>query len=173
MGEIKSTLDLVMERTRHLTLSSEEKSAQDARDQRRRIQGFIQKYRDQTLTLSELEGQLARDCPTELHAKGGMLHRELLRQIDLNQDNEAVLFLLKSLCKVDPAPIADLFAEYDENISAAGERQASRHLATLAAERGIGGKALIPNLQSDPEWRKIREDIEQRYGERLARAKMI
>ena len=28
MGEIKSTLDLVMEKTRHLTLSQEEKDAQ-------------------------------------------------------------------------------------------------------------------------------------------------
>ena len=32
MGEIKSTLDLVMARTRHLTLSREEKAAQQLAD---------------------------------------------------------------------------------------------------------------------------------------------
>ena len=43
MGEIKSTLDLVLEKTRHLSQSSEEKQAQTQKDTGNRINGMLKK----------------------------------------------------------------------------------------------------------------------------------
>lgn len=173
MGEIKSTLDLVMERTRHLTLSSEEKSAQNDREQLRRIQGLIQKYRDQVITLAEMEKKLARDYPAELHGDSGMLHSELLRQIQLGRDNGATLVLLETVCKADTAALAALLAEYDQSLAGARDQQAARRLADLAARQGIAGSALIPNLDTDPEWQKAREELAQRFDRRLTQIKGI
>jgi hypothetical protein len=55
MGEIKSTLDLVMEKTKDLTLSSEEKKAQKQKEIENRIKGLLQKYQDGFLSKSELK----------------------------------------------------------------------------------------------------------------------
>ena len=44
MGEIKSTLDLVMEKTRNLTLSSEEKAEQKYDEIYKQVKGFLLKY---------------------------------------------------------------------------------------------------------------------------------
>lgn len=48
MAEIKSTLDLVLERTKHLSQSSEEKQAQKQKDIANRLNGLLQKYQDST-----------------------------------------------------------------------------------------------------------------------------
>lgn len=41
MGEIKSTLDLVLERTKHLSQTSEEKQAQTQKDIENRRNGML------------------------------------------------------------------------------------------------------------------------------------
>ena len=55
VAEIKSTLDLVMEKTRNLTLSSEEKQAQKQIDVENRIKGLVQKFEDGLLTGNQLK----------------------------------------------------------------------------------------------------------------------
>jgi len=54
MGEIKSTLDLVMEKTKHLSLSDEEKQNQKKIESQKRINGLLQKYQDQVLSMEQL-----------------------------------------------------------------------------------------------------------------------
>lgn len=46
MGEIKSTLDLVMDKTRHLTLSDEEKQEQKEKEFKKNLKGPAQKFQD-------------------------------------------------------------------------------------------------------------------------------
>jgi hypothetical protein len=58
MGEIKSTIDLVMEKTRHLTLSREEKDAQKKVEVHKRLKGLVQKYQDNLLRKDRLEKEL-------------------------------------------------------------------------------------------------------------------
>ena len=60
MGEIKSTLDLVMEKTRHLTLSQEEKEEQKHIEVDKRLKGLLQKYQDNLLKKEQLEKELDR-----------------------------------------------------------------------------------------------------------------
>ena len=54
MGEIKSTLDLVLEKTKNLTLSSEEKESQKQKEVENRIKGMVQKYQDGILSINQL-----------------------------------------------------------------------------------------------------------------------
>ena len=60
MGEIKSTLDLVMEKTKHLSLSDEEKQSQKKAELEKRVNGLLQKYQDQVLSLEQLLGEYTR-----------------------------------------------------------------------------------------------------------------
>ena len=58
MGEIKSTLDLVMEKTRHLTFSREEKDSQKKDEVHKRLKGLVQKYQENLLRKDRLEKEL-------------------------------------------------------------------------------------------------------------------
>ncbi len=53
MGEIKSTLDLVMARTKHLTLTDEEKKTQQSVNVKQRLQGLIQKFQDHAIKFNK------------------------------------------------------------------------------------------------------------------------
>jgi len=53
MAEIKSTLDLVMEKTRHLTLSDEEKQEQKEKEFNKKLKGPAQKIQDQAINKRE------------------------------------------------------------------------------------------------------------------------
>jgi hypothetical protein len=175
MGEIKSTLDLVMERTRHLTQSEAEKEASMAQQQRQLIRGLVQQFLDQALTQKELVRKLAGDNSAELCAKGGPLHRELLQRLapdpdpkpDSESNSQALLELLKTLCGVDPAPLDGILREFRDALDTARKERTAERLADLAATRGIGGTALIPNLARDPQWPSTRDGLVNTYTQRL------
>ena len=59
MAEIKSTLDLVMEKTRHLSFSEQEKQEQHSHEFAKRIKGLIQQYQDQKLRVENLKIELS------------------------------------------------------------------------------------------------------------------
>ena len=52
MAEIKSTLDLVLERTKNLTLTEEEKKSLQRKELEGKIRGWGQKYLDGLMRLS-------------------------------------------------------------------------------------------------------------------------
>ncbi len=58
MAEIKSTLDLVLEKTKHLTLSEEEKQIQRHDEFRKTLKGLIRKFADKALKMKELKKEL-------------------------------------------------------------------------------------------------------------------
>ena len=57
MAEIKSTLDLVMEKTKNLSLSSEERQAQKSKEIESRIRGLLQKFKDQALSADKFKSE--------------------------------------------------------------------------------------------------------------------
>lgn len=46
MGEIKSTLDIVMEKTKHLSMTHEEKLANEKEEVQAAVRGLAQKYNE-------------------------------------------------------------------------------------------------------------------------------
>jgi hypothetical protein len=55
MAEIKSTLDLIMERTRNLSMTPEEKEALRRKEWHSRIQGWLQRYLDGLMGTNSLK----------------------------------------------------------------------------------------------------------------------
>ena len=59
MGEIKSTLEIIMEKTKDLTLTEEEKKEFKQKDMAGKIKGIIQKFLDGTLDLNRFKTEIA------------------------------------------------------------------------------------------------------------------
>jgi hypothetical protein len=162
VGEIKSTLDLVLEKTRNLTLSEEEKSnlARDEMD--KKIRGIVGKCLDNLLPSERIREELDSidsndpDLPYKLFAK------HLLAHVDLDLDISAILSALKEVIGFDPAPLEVLQQEYRAEKETARRSFAEDTLSALK-EKSVSGSAVVPNLDGIPEWVQFQRELSERY----------
>ena len=152
MAEIKSTLDLVMERTRHLTLSAEEKLRQQRADFEKRLQGLLLHYENDALDVDTLETRIAAlQAELQITDRRGWLP-SMLKRLDPDNTNERWLDLLTHFMPAVGAPLEDILKTHQEQRIALGRTCKQRLREQLAARHGIRGSAVIPNLERDPRY---------------------
>ena len=167
MGEIKSTLDLVLEKTRNLTLSEEEKRNLAREELDKRVRGMVGKYLDNLLPSNRLKEELDNigsdepDLPYKLFAK------QLLARVDLDADMSAILSALKEVVGFDAAALDALQQEYKAEKETARRSFAEETLSELK-EKGVSGSAVVPNLDGIPEWVRFQRELTERYREKIA-----
>jgi hypothetical protein len=171
MGEIKSTLDLVMEKTRHLTLSQEEKEEQKHIEVNKRLKGLLQKYQDNLLKKEDLEKELdslkkAYDLKVDK-----MLSRMLLDSFKLGHKNESLFELLNEICGLDISGLETLFHDFQDAVGFASEKRIKEVKADLAEKRFISGSAVVPNLETDNELILTVKEIKDKFDQILVREK--
>lgn len=170
MAEIKSTLDLVMERTKNLTLSSEEKQAQKDKKITNRIKGLVLKLQDGLLAASqfnELYGKLKKD--SEL-PDDSLLVRDVLTRLDPGQDNQVLLETLEECCRVDTATVRSIINDYRDAYNLAAQKRSAQLKEDLAQKHSISGTAVIPNLDADGQWHQEAQDMRRQFEDRLGQA---
>jgi len=171
MGEIKSTLDLVMEKTRHLTLSQKEKEEQKHIEVNKRLKGMLQKYQDNLLTKEQLGQELERLRKTfDLNVKE-MLSHILLNGLKLGSNNISLLELLSAICGLDVSGLEELFHDFQNTIGIAAQKRMEEIKANLAKKRLISGSAVVPNLEIDSEWQEAVQGIKGKFDQILSREK--
>mgnify|MGYP006293323915 CR=1 FL=1 len=145
MGEIKSTLDLVMERTGHLSMSAEEKEAKRREDFLKRLQGLLQQYLDEGQTAERLLEHVAALRKEMDLADDHLPALAVLGRIDPDQKNDRWFELLEHLAPGACNALRDLLEQYRQKRS--HHLQAARKAAreSLAREQGITGSAVAPN----------------------------
>ncbi len=151
MAEIKSTLDLVMERTQNLSLSAEEKASLRRKELEGRIKGWVQKNLDGLMDLKRLKAEMAA-IPEQDRKEGRMLLKNLaLQHLDPEANNERILGILEGMLGESRQSYLAAVTTFRE--MAAAER--SRVLASLRAglaDRQVSGSAVVPNLSKDETW---------------------
>ena len=164
MGEIKSTLELIMEKTKGLTMTGEEKHQMKQEEMAGMVRGLVQKYLDGILSLDRLRNELADAGKKDPEMSHEILLGELKGRLEPGSDNEPVLKVMESIGGMDTAPVRDLLEGFEERFE---KERASRSKGLLEglSKKGISGSALIPNLNADPEWKagisKIRDDFQE------------
>jgi hypothetical protein len=171
MAEIKSTLDLVLEKTRHLNLSSEEKQKQSDIEIGRKIKGLVQKYQDGTIARQKLHQECERLKKEYKQPDESLFITEILNHLDLDQDNRALIGLLKDLYQLDPAQLEALFDDYREALEAVAAYRKVKLREDLAQKYRISGSAVVPNLAADAEWNAESREIRAKFVLKLAQVK--
>jgi hypothetical protein len=167
MGEIKSTLDLVMARTAHLKLSEADKQKQSRRQLQAKLNGLLQKVFDQALRLEELDRALADlGDAFDLDVRAP-LTSALLKVIDVGKDNDMALALLKNHVGVDIGGLKRLLLQYQEALEAMRADHASRLKKRLSDKYSIAGSAVFPNLGRDDQWIDALAVLKDQYSARL------
>jgi len=171
MGEIKSTLDLVMERTRHLTLSQEEKKIQKRIEVNRRLKGLLQKYQDNLLKKENLKKELDKlKIAYDLNVDE-MLADLILNSLKLGRDNTLFFELLSENFGLNLSGLETIFQNFKTAVKSATEERVDQIKTDLSKKRFISGSAVVPNLESDREWLSILGHIMDGFDQILNKEK--
>jgi hypothetical protein len=163
MAEVKSTLELVMERTRHMTLSEEDKREQVLAEFKKSLGGLLQKVQDEVLSLEQFKTDLKALQESSHLTDRGIIIEELTNRMDLDRDNAWALNLLTEAFALNSEKLASVFREYRQAIEAVTQTRTRELKKDLLERHAIGGSAVVPNCTADPEWAARR----QRQRERL------
>ena len=173
MAEIKSTLDLVMEKTKNLNLSAAEKQDQKIKEIESRLNGLLQKFQDQIISLEQLkaEYQSLRKAHSVTEGQHKHLLKAICARIELGKDNQAPLDLLSEFADSDIEGIASVLQDFDTAVQTAAATQGQIAKDNLAKAHLISGSAVVPNLESDPGWRDRIEKMQTKFEDSLDQAK--
>ena len=170
MGEIKSTLDLVLEKTKDLTLSSEEKKAQKQKEIENRIKGLLQKYQDGLLSKSELKTDYEILKKNYRMSEDNALINEITARLKPDRDNQPLLELIHECCSIETTEIETIIEHFKEVKRAAEKDNMERLKELLAQQHGISGSAVVPNLEKDEQWRRETRRMHAGFEDQLNRA---
>ncbi len=154
MSEIKSTLDLVLEKTKHLSLSEEEKAGQQRETYQQHLKGLLQKYADGLLTSDSFQDQL-KTMQEQLNFNDEkLLISQILIHVDPDQDNTHWLDLLDVYRPNLRIPLQEILAVYAQRRETISQSNIQHHMDQLKSERQIHGSAVLPNLFGDREFQE-------------------
>lgn len=177
MAEIKSTLDLVMEKTRHLKLSAEEKEEQTLNDYKNKLKGLLQHYQDEILDIDRFKEEYQKLARRFDVNDVKILQIEILDKLNLDDPNGHLTDLLKGLGDTDARSVVRVMRDCREAIQAAAKLRTGQMRDALKELRNISGDAVTPNLDADEKWRlevrSIREKFEKRLNDEKTRLKSL
>ncbi|PKN29695.1 MAG: hypothetical protein CVU64_06965 [Deltaproteobacteria bacterium HGW-Deltaproteobacteria-21] len=168
MSEIKSTLDLIMEKTKHLTMNEEEKKKYREKEIAGKVKGLVQRRLDGLLTGERFHkeiGALFRETEDEGAVKN-LFRDEVADRLELGRENEPLLDMLKTAIGADPEPVRTILYSYESKAALLRDSQ-EKTLREKLRKRGISGPAAVPNLEADPAWRQALEDLRKDLKEEL------
>ncbi|MBW2309131.1 MAG: hypothetical protein JRG73_19585 [Deltaproteobacteria bacterium] len=165
MSEVKSTIDLIMEKTRGMKLTAEEKDQNRKEKIKREVRLLVLPYLRGEASLGRLRESLSDETL--------MSAVEVLGEaLQIEEDNSRVLEGLRALCGKEKGmasmleDIRTVLEEYEAHRSQVRTRLESEMLQELA-RWGISGPAVQPAVDANPLWLDQRKELEKNYTPRL------
>ncbi len=172
MAEIKSTIDLVMEKTKHLTLSAEEKVEVQLQDFLKKVPGFVKRVLDGALAPEQLLDEI-KTQPQELADRVRReIGRQLSQALDLSEKSNPLMLALEMLAEPGWSGLLAEVKRCRSQYQAArgvSQKQARDLILTRLAAAGIRGSAVVAKLEGDESWeaedRRLRGPCEERLAD--------
>ena len=162
MGEIKSTLDIIMEKTKDLIMTDEEKRAFQKSEVEGKIRGLLQKYLNGMMSLETLRKEINAFDENRYKMAREALIKGCMDRIDPEAENTPIFDALERLADIETGPLRKVQTEFHRDLEE-GRAVREKGLMERLQERGISGSAVIPNLNADPEWVQYMSEMEERF----------
>lgn len=166
MAEIRSTLDIIMEKAKKLTVTDDDKKDFVEKEVQGRVQGLLQKYLDGIQSIRRFKTEMATFDEERQPVAQKELRAACLTAMTVEGDNQPLFEILDQLLGCHIKPVLDLLDEFQaQQNKQHGKKRASRLQALK--ERGVSGSAIIPNPNADPSWRAYLTRMEEQFQEKL------
>lgn len=174
MGEIKSTLELAMERTRKLAISEEERREIKRQELLKKTTGLCHRYMEGGIPLQEVLKEIERMADEERRQVEEVLLAQWIEALSLKSDHERLLEAIESLKGKKASGVREAFrllvSEYEGERRKAQEDMAEQIMEELRA-CGISGTAVIPRVEGHPGWEERCQRLEALFQKRLGEIK--
>lgn len=167
MAKIKSTLDLILEKTKHLTPTAQEREdfrqEEIAQEAKRRLFPYLREEKD-LQPLTQWIEKLPPESSREAH---GICAELFVEHLSPFEDNEKILHAVEKIlgpkARADwEAVLSELHGAYARLRQEAWQRAEQRFLDRLAAD-GIRGPAIRPCTGRSEEWKQEQAAILARF----------
>ncbi len=165
MGEIKSTLEIIMEKSKDLTLTDEERERIQRKEISDRVKAAFQKYLDGFMELEELQRVVEGDDSKKSHWAKEALCEAAIERITIQGDNEKALEALAAVA-ADASRVRELLGDFQRELSKMRESY-TLELRKELEEMGIRGNAVIPNIEAHQQWIDYLKGLEARFKVQL------
>lgn len=151
MGEIKSTLEIIMEKTKDMTLTEDEKRELKHREIQGKVGGIIQKLMDGITDIEECKMEVAALAKDKQELIMQVVMDEAVPRITLGEDNTTIMKVFEVTDGIDASVIRECLDKTNQEI-AEKRRKQEKEMGIRLRERGVSGSAVIPNPDADPDW---------------------
>lgn len=167
MGEIRSTLDIIMEKAKDVQVTDEDKAAFIKREVEGKMRGILQRYLDGIIDAERLQSETEGLGAGRHEIAMAALRRECLERIVLNGDNRGLLKILSGVAGFNIKPVEELLVRYREALESKRVVREAVLMEQLKRQ-GISGSAVLPNLNADSEWISCSAEALDRFHQELA-----
>jgi hypothetical protein len=166
MAEIKSTLDIIMEKTKGLTMTEEEKKVFHKREIEGKVRGLLQKFVDGFIHPEQLKDEISALDEAQYAGARDALLRECVDRIEPGAENGPFLDVLEHTAGMDTTPIQKILMEYDHDIE---KKKMYREQVLRENLEGLGfsGTAVIPNIHADQVWMRHLSEMKKGFHEKV------
>ncbi len=169
MAEIKSAVELAMERTKSLRLSHEEKEKLKEEEIQSKAHSLVNRYLEIDFHLREVEKELAKVDPSQRQYLEKLFIQYLTESIDLDRDNDLIFQGIESFREGSKGSIQkmrDLIQGYQEQKE--GEYlEAEKDLLVKLERQVISGSAVQPKVEGSPKWEEVLARFKPAFEEKL------
>ncbi len=170
MGEIKSTLELALEKTKKFAISEKEREEMKQKEVIQKATGLLHRYREGHLPLNDLLRQMEKmDKKTAATVKEYLLS-QWIDALSLDDGGKRILNGVESLGQKNIGEVKQKFfslvSQYQEEKERIKQKMKARWGEILRKE-GIYGSAVEPNPEEDEVGRKENEKVDHSYTARL------
>jgi hypothetical protein len=173
MAEIKSSVELALERTKGLRLSHEEMEKMKEEELQSKAVGLVNRFLEVDFHLRDVEKELVKFDPQQRKHLEQLFLQQLIEAMNLDRDNDLILQGLEALLPKSSwtvKKIKDLLQRYQLRKKDEFQKTKSDLLAGL--ERlGISGSAVHPKVEGSPEWEKALSTFKPGFEEELKKLK--
>jgi hypothetical protein len=170
MGEIKSTLELAMERTKKFAISEKEKEEMKQKEVLQKATRLFYGYRDGHLPLNEILKQIERMENKTATTVKELLLSQWVDTLSLDYEEERILKGIESLEQRDIHEVKQKFRNLLSQYQ--GEKEKVKEKARLQLieglrKDGIYESAVEPKLEGSELWKKENESLNCSYQIKL------
>jgi len=166
MAEIKSTLDIIMEKAKKFSVTEEERQGFKRQELEGKIKGLVQKTIDGILDSERFQVEVTALQAKDKDLVDQVLKEELVTRLEVEQNSQELLKMLEYVAGSASSGVREVLADFEKK----GEMQKEIRRKTLLEsfkKKGISGSAVMPNLDADPEWALVRSEIRQQLQEEI------
>jgi hypothetical protein len=174
MGEIKSALELAMEKSKKYVISDEEREKIREKEILQKTTGLFHRYKEGHLSQNEMMREIEKMDEKLRERVKELLLFQWVDALSLEEDGERAFVVLESIKDRSLNDVREKFQNlrtiYLNEIEEARQKM-SLQLAEVLKDEGIGGDAVKPNVEGSEEWKGRIGEVNRSYRENLIEIK--